>query len=364
MSAPLHIFGEANRSGESQDDISRLSSPWSFDRDDIDETINARIFDLIRGIVRSELYRHRSASPEDVEDVCSDTVVALLGRIEELKARSEPGAEVIDFDAYAAVIARRACSAWSRRRYPAFYNLRTRLRYLLKKDSRFAHWQDARGEWLCGWAKDQKHSLQSNSVRLPEWETRDFDEMSPSQSPVALLEQIFDYAARPLYFNNLVRICADFWSVTDAPETMESTEIPCGAVEPMETSLDRRSWLQRLWKQLRELPDRHCAALLLNLRGIEGDCAASLLIFTGVATLQDLAVAVGMSEESFAGVWPRMPLSDIEIGEIMQISRQQVINLRKTARQRLRRGMDQVNLAPSSDRQRNNSGSSMYKGNH
>jgi len=57
-----------------------------------------------------------------------------------------------------------------------------------------------------------------------------------------------------------------------------------------------------------------------------------------------------------------IPLSDIEIGEIMQISRQQVINLRKTARERLRRRMDQVHLASTSDGQRNNSGGSMYKG--
>ena len=349
----------------SQDDIPqvpRLNTPCSFDGVNIEETISTRIVDLIRGIVRSELYRHRSASPEDVEDVCSDTIVALLGRIEELKSNSEPGAEIHDFDAYAAVIARRACSAWSRRRYPAFYNLRTRLRYLLKRDARFAHWQDARGEWVCGWAKDQTDSFQSDSPRLPELEPRDFDEISASYQPVALLVQIFEHAAHPLYFNNLVRICADFWSVTDTPETMESTEISCSAVESMETTLDRLGWLRRLWKELRELPDRHCAALLLNLRGLEGDCAASLLIFTGVATLQDLAVAVGMSEEVFAGVWPRIPLSDIEIGEIMQISRQQVINLRKTARERLRRRMDQVHLASTSDGQRNNSGGSMYKG--
>ena len=44
-----------------------------------------------------------------------------------------------------------------------------------------------------------------------------------------------------------------------------------------------------------------------------------------------------MPAEEFVEVWKRLPLSDIEIAEMLGLTRQQVINLRKCARERLAR---------------------------
>jgi hypothetical protein len=50
-----------------------------------------------------------------------------------------------------------------------------------------------------------------------------------------------------------------------------------------------------------------------------------------------------MPDEVFAGLWSRLPLDDASIAELLNITRQQVINLRKCARERLARRMKAIN---------------------
>jgi len=317
--------------GRVPQEMLRSDSHWPVNGD-LDEAVSMRIAGMMRNIVRSELYRRRAASAEDVEDVCSDAMVALLSRLEAFKADPQAAEAIQDFDSYVATIARRACSAWARRRYPAFHSLRTRLRYLLNGDVRFALWQSAHGTWLCGWAKDQAAGTAARAV-----EPDSFHGVSRAKRSVEALAEIFRHAAHPLYFNDLARICARLWDVDDAPETMETVNESASKGVDVLSSLDQRAQLARLWEEMRVLPQRQSAALLLNLRGPDGECATSLLVLTGTASLQDVADAVGISVESFAELWCRLPLSDLEIAERMQVTRQQVINLRKCAREKLRR---------------------------
>jgi hypothetical protein len=104
-------------------------------------------------------------------------------------------------------------------------------------------------------------------------------------------------------------------------------------------AFERRTYLVRLWEEIRKLPPRQAAALLLNLRDGQGRNAAALLPLTGIATLREMATAVGLSPESLAGLWNRLPLEDTGLAEILGVTRQQVINLRKSARERLARRM-------------------------
>jgi hypothetical protein len=57
----------------------------------------------------------------------------------------------------------------------------------------------------------------------------------------------------------------------------------------------------------------------------------------GVASMRQIAAALEMPAEELAGLWGRMPLSDLEIAARLGLQRQQIINLRKAARQRLAR---------------------------
>lgn len=104
-------------------------------------------------------------------------------------------------------------------------------------------------------------------------------------------------------------------------------------------ALVERHRLALLWQEIRRLPPRQVAALLLNLRDDRGGNAVVLLPLTGIATLREIARALGLAAEAFAEMWNRLPLEDAAIAELLGITRQQVINLRKSARERLTRRM-------------------------
>ena len=65
----------------------------------------------------------------------------------------------------------------------------------------------------------------------------------------------------------------------------------------------------------------------------------------GIATFQELAGMLGMAKEELAELWNRLPLDDNEIGARLGVERQQVINLRSAARQRLQRRMSTVPIS-------------------
>jgi DNA-directed RNA polymerase specialized sigma24 family protein len=104
-------------------------------------------------------------------------------------------------------------------------------------------------------------------------------------------------------------------------------------------ALQQRGHLALLWEEIRRLPPRQAAALLFNLRDAQRGNALVLLPLTGVATMREIARTLGMSAEKLAEIWNRLPFEDSEIAELLGVTRQQVINLRKSARERLARRM-------------------------
>ena len=62
-----------------------------------------------------------------------------------------------------------------------------------------------------------------------------------------------------------------------------------------------------------------------------------LLPATGVATIRQIAETLEITDSRFAEMWPRLPLDDAAIAGLLNLTRQQVINLRKSARERLAR---------------------------
>jgi hypothetical protein len=87
------------------------------------------------------------------------------------------------------------------------------------------------------------------------------------------------------------------------------------------------------------LPRPQRVALLLNLRDAQRRDALTLLPLIGIASLRDLANVLEIEPQRFAEIWNALPLDDLSIGALLRISRQQVINLRKSARERLARRM-------------------------
>jgi hypothetical protein len=111
-------------------------------------------------------------------------------------------------------------------------------------------------------------------------------------------------------------------------------QLAAGETSP-ELAIDRRRLVERLWSEIGQLPLRQRVALLLNLRDANG--AGMLWIFpvTGVASIRAIAAALEMPAEELAALWNRLPVDDNALAARLACTRQQVINLRMSARKRL-----------------------------
>lgn len=288
----------------------------------------------IRGIVSHKLASDSGHSRGDIDDVCAEVVSDLVARLQDLKASNRSGV-IRDFQSYVAVAAYNASSNYFRQKYPQRRRLSNRVRYLLTKDPRFGLWQDPTGEWYCGpkvlMGKTDQYRRQAVDESEPFGQER-------TRDAAALLGTMLADARSPVRFEDLVDRMAEHSGVSEehAPGGIEVHEI-ADSRENAETSLDRRSWLQQVWAEITELPVKQRFCLLLNLRDHQGGPAIALLPATGVASIRKIAEALEMAPEELAALWKDLPLEDSAVASRLGITRQQVINLRKTARERLAR---------------------------
>ncbi|HTB11935.1 MAG TPA: hypothetical protein VK752_10200 [Bryobacteraceae bacterium] len=257
------------------------------------------------------------------EDVRSEVIADLISRLRELK---ESGETIRDFRAYAAVAAYHGCDKYYRRAFPQRHRLENQLRYLLGKHVRLAIWVAPDGEWICGSKTRIKGLPRLEPLAKPEsW--------ASSREASRLVERILDEASTPIAFNELVERVAAHWRISDKPE-FRGPELAHQAPS-VETKLTQRAWLKRVWSEIGGLPRAQRISLLLNLRDERGEAALTLLPATGVATLAQIAAAVEMSVEELTRVWKGLPLDDLRIAARLGLNRQRVIDLRRSARQRL-----------------------------
>ena len=315
----------------------------------LDELIADHAQPLVREIVRSKLPARRTVlteggSLQEMDDVCGEVVVHLLGRLRQLRDHPD-GTAIANFSGYVATVAYNSCSQNLRQRYPERHRLKNRLRYVLNHDERFALWEDARGLTLCGLAEWQ--------TTLPEALYREVhmeqicDQMrSLRLSAQELLDSLFTLAGQPLELERLVTLAARAWGIEDL-RRIESREDDEGEIwdklpDPrvnVAVLVERRMHLAALWKEICELRPLQRAALLLNLHDASGQDMLPLFLLTDVARLSEIAASLDMTMPEFHELWDDLPLDDATIAQRMGLTRQQVINLRKSARERLARRM-------------------------
>jgi RNA polymerase sigma factor (sigma-70 family) len=294
----------------------------------------------IRKVVRYKLAFQGQGESQDVEDVSSDVMVELISRLRSM--RNGGSAESIgSFAGYTAVAAYHACHEYLRRKYPNRHRLKTRLRYLLNTEKKFAVWENQTGDWICGFHNWQSAGTpQAPAEAVGRWRELigDLPRGQNAMHPGELLGRVFERFSGPLEFDEMVGMVGHLWGVGDpAPASEKSArEVASGDADPAHR-MELQRWLAELWALIQELPRGQRVALLMNLRAGDTTPALAMLPLTGIAGMREISQTLGIAREEFARLWNLLPLDDLAIAELLGVTRQQVINLRKSARERLTR---------------------------
>lgn len=307
------------------------------DEGEVDHEIERLIVDIAQPLIASITGRAARSgtviSRHDVDDLTGTIHLRLVAKLRAIT--TSPEEAVRDLERYVATLTYNVVNDHLRKAFPQRTRLKNRLRYILTHDERLALWEknDALACGLAPWrGSDAIEEIPLDPVQAT---GAMCDRECPADAVVHVLERVHHAVA----FDGLVSFTAKIWDVVDIParETeLRLAEAPDrSATQQMET----REYLRALWAEIRELRPMQRKALLLNLRSSESDDVAALLVLTGVASFDEIASAVGMTPAELAAIWNDLPLDDLRIASLLDVTRQQVINLRRSARERLTRRM-------------------------
>jgi hypothetical protein len=306
------------------------------------------IEEIIRGKLRVGSRTGSDITEDDASDLLSEVTLKLVQRLRTLRSDSA-GKSISNLRGYIAMMAYNTCDGFLRKKYPRRYSLKNQIRYVLTHRNGLAIWENADGVWLCGfeeWRASGRSTNSSSARRLSENPARLETPKGPVEklSPPDLLAAIFDSADGPVDLDTLVSVVGQIWQVKDSPMS-DSTSIDADTIElnPIQTEsprnldvkMDQRRHLEKLWAEVCELPIRQRIALLMSLRDAKGCSVLALFPLIGIASIRHIAETLDMPSEKLAALWNELPLEDGALAESLGVTRQQVINLRKCARERL-----------------------------
>jgi RNA polymerase sigma factor (sigma-70 family) len=298
---------------------------------------------VIKAIIRHKLRlgSHSVAQRAESDDLYQDVLVQLLANLRQFRALPDEH-PISDLRGMSAIIAHRTCSRWMRRQFPERHTLKNRLHYLLTRQRGLALWQDEEGKQIAGFETWQQQSRTPNARSFDSGVFALVPKVVGPQQLADAVAAILNHVGSPVEFDDLVSGLAEHMGIRDQPMeslTEEEDALPLSAAgEPDQAwRLEKKVFLQRLWDELQQLPVNQRMALLLNLKDSSGGVCITLFPATGVASLRQLAETLELSAERFAELWNELPLEDARIAELLGVTRQQVINARKSGRERLAR---------------------------
>ena len=357
------------RSQESEDQIDELVTSFLRASDEteanhaLEQLICRHSLPIIRSIIKSAIRFYLTpfndtSDSRDLNDISSEVVLKLLKSLRRLK--TNPGTEIAGsfqsggFHNYIAVTTYNTCYDYLRTKYPQRQSLKRRIRYTLTHRPDLALWETEK-IGLCGlahWAGQARsristerlqelHSdLQTCKQSLPAPQNARSDDLAHT------VRTILSFVGSPVQLDELVNIVAELLEVRSnglvAEEEYSSAlqrQIP-QFQDRFGVRLEQRAYLERLWEEITLLPLGQRTALLLSLKDSQGNEIVTLLDQLRIATLSQIADVLAMSSERFAELWRSSPIADAAIAKHLGIKRQQVVNLRLSARRRLARRME------------------------
>jgi len=314
----------------------------------LDDHINPIVRQVLRYKLQSSFnQREKGFLNQDVEEAYYEIQLHVLERLRKFK--SDPDSRsVTNLRGYVVTTARNACDEYLRRKFPQRRKLKDKIRYCLTNNPDFALWENGGKEWLSGLAgwrtvagsneQSKNDVLQTVVGKLQATNTKSLELRE-------LITAIFKIHSFPLELDQLTAIVAKLQGVEDHPLTpfetisYSSAELVPSYQADSATLVEYHQLLEQLWVEIRQLPRRQRVALLCNLKNQEGVNVITLFPAAGVATFEQIAEALELPVAEFESLWRKLPLDDLNLAAYLGITRQQVINLRRSARDRLMRRM-------------------------
>ena len=269
--------------------------------------------------------------PEDVEDITATIDLRLVRRLKSVAVFED--AAVTSFPGFVATLTFRAFYQVLRRLSPGRARLTDRLRYIVRRDRRLAVWFTRAGTVVGKAEWSGRDPVRRYDVCKMNLAAEKFDRAAPADALVA----IFDRIGSPLLFSDLIWIMTELWDANE--QSVAALREPVDPDAGPLLRIESQQYLAILWEEICALPMAQRTALLLNLRDGKKVDALAVMVLVGVASVDEIATALEMPAESLADLWKRLPLDDMTIASMLGVTRQQVINLRKTSRERLTRRM-------------------------
>jgi hypothetical protein len=307
------------------------------------------IKEIVRTKLRVTLSPTDDSHPnQEALDLVTDVQTILLSTLRDLKSKS-PSRIISDLSSYVATVTFNACHQLLRQKYPKRVQLKNKLRYLLTHEARFALWETEK-DWLCGlsgWRGSKRSVSAATKLQRLRSDQQRFSSAANAnrqrQALIDLLLESFETLKGPILLDELVSLMVDQLQIKeDVIVTKDETPKSKPSIGDSVIQLESQAQISELWKEICELPLRHRSALLLNLRDRNGTDALELFQIARVATIRDIALVLEFQPEEFASVWNELPWDDATIANHLELTRQQVINLRQSARARLARRLRQL----------------------
>jgi DNA-directed RNA polymerase specialized sigma24 family protein len=327
----------------------------------LDELLSGYVAPIVEQIVRFKICSvagsGRGEEPQDEEDIRSEVFLTLISHLRDMRSAGSTQ-PIENFRGYVAATTYNAVHQYIREKYPVRSRLKNRLRYLFNHRPNLALMKDAQNEFLCSF-KDWAGKVKSKSA--PSMDALQSIEKFQSSLPAGtgvdrmnseeLCAAYLKWRDGPVFLEDLVAVVAELHGIKDLEQvTSQDPDEETGAASNVcdllpdprgnvASDLEARGHLEQLWHEICQLPRDQRVALLLNLRDARSSDALVLFSLTGIATLRQIATVTELPWEEFVELWNNLPLQDIVIAGMLGMTRQQVINLRKSARERLARRM-------------------------
>jgi len=289
------------------------------------------------------------------EDARNEICAIIVNRVRRRKLRPD-SKPITDFRAYTAVVTHNFCHFLLSQKNTERAKLKRDLRYLFAHCPELARWKGAHTTALCGFAAWKRHPDPAEGVETEQLSqiirhrlvALDFPIQEPGQLELReLVTSIFRAVNAPLAWKELVRHVARIQRVSRTEsreisfeEWLAESQHPLDEQNILDVAVEKRELIKLIWAEINLLPRRQAQALLLGMRSEQGRSPLVLFEQMGVATVEEIAQALEITTSQLKAILTGRALKDAEIARHFHLTRQQIINLRSSARKRLERRLE------------------------